>query len=158
MGPTGNTTLLDFQQPVLAWDSIPINGLRLSAASPGSGAPPPSAYGSAYGLPLFSAGYAALLPRPPPGPPGSSPFSWLPGGPPLDGGALGGFPPGGWGPAVGAFPSQGGARNHYYYYYNASAPAQNNNDQDDSDGMHEALACQGQLDIQKPEPFSRHNP
>ncbi|KAG6859567.1 hypothetical protein C0995_007245 [Termitomyces sp. Mi166 len=52
------------------------------------------------------------------------------------------------------FPPQGGASNHYYYYYNAGAPAWNNNNHGDSGGMHKALAHEGWLNIQKPEPFS----
>ncbi|KAG6887562.1 hypothetical protein C0995_014341 [Termitomyces sp. Mi166 len=65
----------------------------------------------------------ALPPRPPLGPPGSGLPSWLPGNLPLSSRAPGEFPPGGWGPAIGTFPLQGGAGNHYYYYYNTAQVA-----------------------------------
>ncbi|KAG6872030.1 hypothetical protein C0995_013780 [Termitomyces sp. Mi166 len=145
-----------------------INGLRLGAAPQGLEAPPSSGYSSAYGLPPFSMGNIGNLDGAlPPEPSDGSLLNWLPGGLPLHGGPPGGVslggppdsgPLDGWRPAISMFLPHGGARNHYYYYYNASAPAQNNNDQSDSGGMHKALAHEGQLDIQKPKPFSRHNP
>ncbi|KAG6859378.1 hypothetical protein C0995_009124, partial [Termitomyces sp. Mi166 len=147
-------------------------GLRLSAAPQGLRAPPPLGYGSAYGFSSFSIGNAGNLEGAPPsgppsGPSGSGSSNWLLGRLPLGSGAPGGVllgrppnggPPGGWGPAIGMFLPYGGPRNHYYYYYNASAPAQNDNDWSDPGGLCKALACEGWLEIQKPKPFSRHNP
>ncbi|KAG6885657.1 hypothetical protein C0995_009126 [Termitomyces sp. Mi166 len=168
MGSTGNTAPLNSQQLAVAW--IPqdqefnlIGGLRLATALQDPGVPPSSEYGSAYGFPPFGMGnadpWAAPLPN------------WLPGGLPgrlplssrAPGGVLLDRPPDSgpssrWGPAISAFPPHGGAGNHYYYYYHAGAPAWNNNNWGDPGDLHETLACEGWLDIQKPEPFSRCNP
>ncbi|KAG6872546.1 hypothetical protein C0995_009007 [Termitomyces sp. Mi166 len=75
MGPTGNAALLDSQQLTSAWvpqgqEFNPINGLGLSTAPQGPGAPPSLGYGSAYGLPPFGMGNTGNLGgTPPPGPP-----------------------------------------------------------------------------------------
>ncbi|KAG5721963.1 hypothetical protein E4T56_gene18482 [Termitomyces sp. T112] len=53
------------------------------------------------------------------------------------------------------FPPQCGNGNHYYYYYNAGLPPQTQNSQDDT---RNALAQEGKLDIQKPEPFTGRDP
>ncbi|KAG6901375.1 hypothetical protein C0995_012793 [Termitomyces sp. Mi166 len=134
-----------------------INGLRLGTAPQGLRAPHPLRYGLAYGFSSFGMGNAgnlggALLPKPPPGPLGSSPPNWLPGSPPLGGGAPEGL--------FFSRLSEGGSPGRWrpYYYYNAGAPAQNNNDQGDLSGMRKALVCEGWLDIQKLKPFSGCNP
>ncbi|KAG5335132.1 hypothetical protein C0989_002327 [Termitomyces sp. Mn162] len=66
-----------------------------------------------------------------------------------------GGPPGGWGLAMDNFPPQHGNGNNYYYYYNAGLLPQAQNLQDDTC---DALAWEGKLDIQKPEPFTSRNP
>ncbi|KAG5724661.1 hypothetical protein E4T56_gene3712 [Termitomyces sp. T112] len=73
-----------------------------------------------------------------------------PGGGPPNGGPLGG-----WGPAMDSFPPQHGNGNHYYYYYNAGPPPRTQNSQDNT---RDALAQEGKLDIQKPEPFIGRDP
>ncbi|KAG5334051.1 hypothetical protein C0989_004486 [Termitomyces sp. Mn162] len=95
-------------------------------------------------------------------PGGPPPSRWAPGPTP---GSVGqnpsrgppnGGPPGGWGLVMDNFPPQCGNGNHYYYYYyNAGPPPQTQNPQDDT---HNALAWEGKLNIQKPEPFTSHNP
>ncbi|KAG5728532.1 hypothetical protein E4T56_gene19588 [Termitomyces sp. T112] len=89
------------------------------------------------------------------------PPQWAPGpalgnmGQPPSGGPPNGGPPGGWGSAMDNFPPQHGNGNNYYYYYNAGPPLQAQNPQDDT---HDALAWEGKLDIQKPEPFTSCDP
>ncbi|KAG5337482.1 hypothetical protein C0989_009540 [Termitomyces sp. Mn162] len=73
-----------------------------------------------------------------------------PGGEPPNGG-----PSGGWGPAMDNFSPQCGNRNNYYYYYNAGPLPQAQNPQDNT---RNALAQEGKLNIQKPEPFTSHDP
>ncbi|KAG5329312.1 hypothetical protein C0989_009914 [Termitomyces sp. Mn162] len=53
------------------------------------------------------------------------------------------------------FPPQRGNGNNYYYYYNAGPPPRTQNSQDDT---RDALAREGKLDIQKPEPFTGRDP
>ncbi|KAG5349095.1 hypothetical protein C0989_006061 [Termitomyces sp. Mn162] len=98
----------------------------------------------------------------PPTPGGPPPPQWAPGPAP---GSVGqnpsrgppnGGPPGGWGPVMDNFPPQCGNRNHYYYYYyNTRPPPQTQNSQDNT---RDALAWEGKLNIQKPEPFTGHDP
>ncbi|KAG5719204.1 hypothetical protein E4T56_gene11783 [Termitomyces sp. T112] len=71
------------------------------------------------------------------------------------GGPPNGRPPGGWGPAMDNFPPQHRNGNHYYYYYNARPPPRTQNSQDNTC---DALAREGKLNIQKPEPFTSDDP
>ncbi|KAG5716111.1 hypothetical protein E4T56_gene10872 [Termitomyces sp. T112] len=71
------------------------------------------------------------------------------------GGPPNGRLPGGWGPAMDNFPPQRGNGNHYYYYYNAGPPPRTQNSQDNTC---DTLAQEGKLNIQKPEPFTGHDP
>ncbi|KAG5335721.1 hypothetical protein C0989_000557 [Termitomyces sp. Mn162] len=97
----------------------------------------------------------------PPTPRGPPPPQWAPGptlgsvGQNPGGGPPNGRPPGGWGPAMNNLPPQRGNGNHYYYYYNAGPPPQTQNSQDNT---RDALAQEGKLDIQKPEPFTGRDP
>ncbi|KAG5338706.1 hypothetical protein C0989_006512 [Termitomyces sp. Mn162] len=88
--------------------------------------------------------------------PGGPP-QWAPGnmGQPPGRGPPNGRPPRGWGLAMDNFPPQCGNGNNYYYYYNAGPPPQAQNPQDN---ICDALAWEGKLDIQKPEPFTSHDP
>ncbi|KAG5349619.1 hypothetical protein C0989_002716 [Termitomyces sp. Mn162] len=92
--------------------------------------------------------------------PGGPP-QWAPGpapgnmGQPPGGGPPNSRPPGGWGPAMDNFPPQHGNRNNYYYYYNARPLPRAQNPQDNT---RNALAWEGKLNIQKPEPFTGHDP
>ncbi|KAG5348303.1 hypothetical protein C0989_010716, partial [Termitomyces sp. Mn162] len=97
----------------------------------------------------------------PPNPGGPPPPQWALGpalgsvGQNPGGGPPNGRPLGGWGPAMDSFPPQRGNGNNYYYYYNAGPPPRTQNSQDDT---RDALAREGKLDIQKPEPFTGRDP
>ncbi|KAG5334271.1 hypothetical protein C0989_003590 [Termitomyces sp. Mn162] len=95
------------------------------------------------------------------GPPTPGGPQWAPGpalgnaGQPPSGGPPNGRPPGGWGLVMDNFPPQCGNGNNYYYYYNAGPLSRAQNPQDNT---HDALAREGKLNIQKPKPFTGHDP
>ncbi|KAG5734773.1 hypothetical protein E4T56_gene672 [Termitomyces sp. T112] len=140
---------------------------------PNAPVPPQQPMGPGALQPPFSANPSchppALMPNPPTDtnyfgpliPGGPPPPRWAPGPAPgsmgqnPSGGPPNGGPSEGWGPAMDNFPPQRRNRNHYYYYYNAGPPLRTQNSQDDT---RNALAREGKLNIQKPEPFTSHNP
>ncbi|KAG5336857.1 hypothetical protein C0989_011760 [Termitomyces sp. Mn162] len=140
---------------------------------PNASVPPQQPMGPRVPRPPFPTNPPCLLPAPMPNPPTDANYFGppTPGGPPpprwAPGPALGNAgqppsreppnsgPPGGWGLAMDNFPPQHRNRNNYYYYYNTGPPPQAQNSQDNT---HDALVWEGKLDIQKPKPFTGHDP
>ncbi|KAG5353320.1 hypothetical protein C0989_008305 [Termitomyces sp. Mn162] len=76
-------------------------------------------------------------------------------GQPSSRGPSNGRPPRGWGSAMDNFPLQHENGNNYYYYYNTGPLPQTQNPQNNTCNT---LAQKGKLNIQKPKPFTGHNP